>query len=122
QVAVPPAAAQLQAEKLLAVPVYEVTRPVGQLGPCEILRDTPTQLVVVPRAWCPNPDDTYCLRMGTDRMAPMMRRETIFAIDPNESNLEDLFGKIVLACHEDCGLTVSWLQRFGRSSVLVPEN
>ena len=35
----------------------------------------------------------------------------------------ELLGKIVFASHEDIGLTVGWLQRYGRSCcVLVPEN
>ena len=117
-----PAGAQSKAEKLVAVPVYSTLRPIGQTGPSHVLRDIPTQLVVVPRAWCPHPDEIFCLRIGTDRMAPMLRRETLFAVDPEETNIEDLLGKIVFASHEECGLTVSWLQRYGHSTVLVPEN
>jgi transcriptional regulator with XRE-family HTH domain len=117
-----PANAQSKAEKLVAVPVYAATLPVGQVGPSQILRETPTQLVVVPRSWCPNPDATYCMSMATNRMAPMLRRDTLFAVDPTETDIEQLLGKVVFASHEDCGLTVSWLQRFGRSTVLVPEN
>jgi transcriptional regulator with XRE-family HTH domain len=109
-------------EKLVAVPLYASTLPVGHIGPSIILRDTPVQLMVVPRSWCPNADDTFCMSIASNRMAPMLRRDTIFAIDPKESDIEHLIGKIVFASHPDCGLTVSWLQRFGRSTVLVPEN
>jgi SOS-response transcriptional repressor LexA len=111
-----------KAEALLAVPVCDTTLPVCQVGPAELLPDSISRLVVVPRSWCPNPDETYCLRIGTDRMSPMLRKGTIFAVDPTENMADDLFGKIVFASHADCGLTVSWLQRFGRSQVLVPEN
>jgi SOS-response transcriptional repressor LexA len=109
-------------EKLVAVPVYSSTLPVGHIGPSEILRDKPVQLMVVPRDWCPNPNDTFCMTIASNRMAPMMRRETLFAVDPAETDLDSLVGKVVFASHEDCGLTVSWLQRYGRSTVLVPEN
>jgi transcriptional regulator with XRE-family HTH domain len=122
QVEVPPAVPEGRSEKLIAVPVFGTAIPVCQIGPSEVLRETLTQLVVVPRAWCPHPEDTYCLRIGTDRMAPMMRRETIFAVDPSDNGIDDLIGKVVFASHEECGLTVSWLHRYGRSTVLVPEN
>jgi SOS-response transcriptional repressor LexA len=117
-----PSNAHTKTEKLVAIPVYAATLPVGHIGPSKVLRDTPTQLVVVPRSWCPNPDDTFCLSIASNRMAPILRRETLFAVDPTETDIDDLLGKIVFASHEDCGLTVSWLQRYGRSIVLVPEN
>lgn len=121
-VTVPPLA-HSKAEELVAIPAFATSLPVGQIGPdAHILRDTVTQLVVVPRSWCPNPERTFCLHIATNRMAPMLRRETLFAVDPTVTDLEQLLGKIVFASHEDCGLTVSWLQRFGRSVVLVPEN
>jgi len=123
EIAIPPKLPAKITEPLLAVPVLETTLPVGQIGPeAEVLHDSVSQLVVVPRSWCPNPDKTFCLRMATDRMAPMLRKETLFAVDPTEAQIDDLFGKVVFASHPDCGLTVSWLQRFGRSTVLVPEN
>lgn len=122
QVEVPAKAPAGKAEALLAVPVYETSAPVGQVMAAEVLPESISQLIVVPRSWCPNPDKTFCLRMGTDRMAPMLRKGTIFAVDPTETAPDELFGKIVFASHPDCGLTVSWLQRFGRSLVLVPEN
>lgn len=122
EVELPAATPLSRPEKLVAVPVFATATPVGEIGPSEILRESPTQLVVVPRAWCPKPEQTYCIRIGTDRMAPMMRRDTLFAVDPTETELEPLMNKIVFASHPECGLTVSWLQRFGRTTVLVPEN
>jgi SOS-response transcriptional repressor LexA len=122
QIVIPPKLPIRNTEPLLAVPVYETSLPVGQIGPAEVMRDSVSQLVVVPRSWCKNPGKTYCLRMGTNRMAPMMRLDTIFSVDPTENAADDLFSKIVFASHPECGLTVSWLQRFGRANVLVPEN
>lgn len=117
-----PASARNNTEKMVAVPVLATNRPVCAVGPTEILRDQISQLVVVPRSWCPDPEETYCLVLGTHRMAPLMRRDTIFGVHPDGSSMDDLLGKVVLATHEDCGLSVSWLQRFGKSNLLVPEN
>jgi transcriptional regulator with XRE-family HTH domain len=122
EVAIPPQLPAKSSEPLLAVPAYDTSLTVGQVGPdAKILHESVSQLVVVPRSWCPN-DKTFCLRIGTDRMAPMLRRDTLFAVDPADDSLDNLFGKIVFASHPECGLSVSWLQRFGRSTVLVPEN
>ena len=110
-------------EKLVAVPVLSTTLPVGHIGPdAQIQYESVTQLVVVPRSWCPDPENNFCLVFATNRMAPMIRRDTVFGVDPASKNIDDLLGKVVLASHQDCGLTVSWLQRFGKSLVLVPEN
>src|SRR4051812_26503188 len=84
-------------EKLVAVPVYSSTLPVGHIGPSTILREKPVQLMVVPREWCPDPDNTYCMTIASNRMAPMMRRETLFAIDAHETDLDSLVGKVVFA-------------------------
>ncbi len=122
EIAVPPKLPAKTTEPLLAVPVYESSLPVGQIGPARVMQESVSQLVVVPRSWCPNPEKTYCLRIGTNRMAPMMRLDTIFGVDPTENSIEQLLGKIVFASHPECGLSVSWLQRFGNTNVLVPEN
>ncbi len=122
EITVPPKLPVQAGEPLLAVPLYETSLPVGQIGPSEILHGSVAQLIIVPRSWCPNPEKTYCLRIGTSRMAPMMRVETLFAVDPGDNKVDDLYSKIIFASHPECGLTVSWLQRFGRTSVLVPEN
>lgn len=108
--------------ELLAIAVYETALPVGQIGPSKVMQNAVSQLVVVPRSWCPSLEKTYSLRMGTNRMAPMLGINTIFGVDPADTQLDSLLGKIVFASHPECGLTVSWLQQFGRTYVLVPEN
>ena len=77
---------------------------------------------VAPRSWCPNPEKTFCMRMSGEQMTPMLRTGNIFAVDESERGMEALVGKIVLAAHPDHGVLVSWLQKYGATMVLVPEN
>lgn len=109
------------AANLIALPLFETTPPIGMIGPPSIHRDS-GELVVAWRSWCPHPEQTFCLRYGDDKMAPLIPRGTLIAVDGGDRNREKLYGKIVLASHAECGLMVHWLQRDGKSEVLVPEN
>lgn len=110
-----------KAEHLVALPLYKTTPPVGVLGPPVIHRES-SELIVAPRAWCPHPEQTVCLRYGGDKMAPMLQQGAIIAVDEADNKSENLYGKIVLVSHAECGFMVHWLQRYGKSEVLVPEN
>jgi SOS-response transcriptional repressor LexA/DNA-binding XRE family transcriptional regulator len=107
---------------LLAVPLYETTPAVGVTEPTVIHREEAAEFVVAPLSWCPHPEHTMCLRLSGNRMTPALQHGSIVAIDEAESNPEKLVGKMVLAAHDICGLVVHWLQRYGRTSMLVPEN
>jgi SOS-response transcriptional repressor LexA len=107
---------------LLAVPLYATTPAVGVPEPTVIHREEAAEFVVAPLSWCPHPEQTMCLRLSGNKMAPTLQHGSIVAIDEAENNPEKLVGKMVLATHEDCGLVVHWLQRYGRTSMLVPEN
>lgn len=110
------------AANLVALPLYSTTPPVGVIGPPVIHREKDSELIVAPRSWCPHPEQTICLRSSGDKMAPMLQQGAIFAVDEADKIAEKLYGKVVLASHAECGLMVHWLQRYGRSEVLVPEN
>jgi SOS-response transcriptional repressor LexA len=106
---------------LVPVPLYTTTPPIGVIGPPTIHREV-TELVAAPKAWCPHPEQTFCLRYAGDKMMPLIQKGAIIAVDEAEKNTDRLQGKMVLASHADCGLKVYWLQRYGKSDVLVPEN
>jgi SOS-response transcriptional repressor LexA len=107
--------------ELLALPLYTTTPPVGVVGPPTVHRRA-SELVAARRAWCPHPDQTFCLRYTAEKMMPLIQKGAIIAIDEAETGRDKLQGKIVLAAHADDGLMVHWLQRYGKSEVLVPEN
>jgi transcriptional regulator with XRE-family HTH domain len=109
------------AATLIALPLYKTTPPEGVVGPPTIHREG-CELVAALRSWCPHPDQTFCLRYTADKMMPLIQKNAIIGVDEAENNAAKLEGKIVLASHAACGLTVHWLQRYGKSEVLVPEN
>lgn len=107
---------------LLAVPVYNTHPAVGVSAPTKIHSEEAAEFVVAPVSWCPHPESTFCLRLSGNKMAPILQHGSIFAVDEAENNPEKLVGKIVLASHDVCGLIVHWLQRYGKTTMLVPEN
>jgi SOS-response transcriptional repressor LexA len=111
-----------KARNLLAIPLYNTSKPVGVPVPTKILRDEPAEYAVAPLNWCPHPEQTFCLRLSFDKMWPLIPPGAIFAVDESENNISKLVGKVVLASHPLCGLMVHWLQKYGRTFMLVPEN
>ena len=110
-----------RAAQLVALPLYETSPPVGTLGAAVIHRHQ-SDLIVAPWSWCPHPEKIICLRFHGDKMAPILHNGTIFAVDELDNQASQLYGKVVLASHPECGLLVHWLQNYGKSEVLVPEN
>lgn len=106
----------------LALPVYQTTSAIGSGQPTKIDRENVLEYSVAPRAWCPNPEQTICLRMGDETMAPILHAGDMFALDEGQSDLQQLETKMVMAQHPEQGLVVRWLQRFGKAQMLVPEN
>jgi transcriptional regulator with XRE-family HTH domain len=107
---------------LLAIPLYATTPAVGIPKTTVIHREEALEFVVAPLGWCPHPEHTICLRLSGNTMAPILQQGSIFAVDEADKDPEKLVGKMVLATHEDCGLMVHWYQRYGHTSMLVPEN
>jgi transcriptional regulator with XRE-family HTH domain len=105
---------------LVAVPLYMTynSPSSGNIHP----EEKPSDFVVVPREWCANPDSTICLRIHDNHMYPVMQDGTTFGVDLLETDPEKLRSKLVLASHPENRVIVRWLQRYGDSWVLVPEN
>lgn len=99
-----------------AIPLYRTT-PAGQID-----RESATEVITAPRDWCKHPDETFCLRVTDEKMAPVLRTGTIVAVDQKERDKTKLDGKMVLASHPQNGIVVHWLQRVNGAEVLVPEN
>jgi SOS-response transcriptional repressor LexA len=79
-------------------------------------------MIAAPKAWCPNPAATTCLRVKGNSMNPLLYDGYILVADSSQTDPSKLDGKIVIAWHKDKGLTVSRLQAYDHTEVLRAEN
>jgi phage repressor protein C with HTH and peptisase S24 domain len=117
-----PVAEQLQ---LIAIPLLKAfAASHGEKGDNgTLLHGEPVEsMIAAPKAWCPNPDTTTCLRVQGDSMSPVIGDGYILAVDSSQNDSADLNGKIVIAWHKDRGLTVSRFRCYDHTEVLHAEN
>jgi SOS-response transcriptional repressor LexA len=111
--------------QLVAIPVLK-TVAASHGEKCEsegLLHDGVVEsMIAAPRAWCPSPSTTSCLRVRGSSMSPLIHDGYILAVDSAQTEISELNGKIVIAWHRDKGLTVSRLKRFDHTIVLQSEN
>ena len=87
------------------------------------LRTIPvSETIGAPAAWCPNPSYTSLLRVKGHSMEPLIRNGDIIAVDSYQLERPDLYGKVVIASHEQKGLCVSRFSRYDTLNVLEAEN
>lgn len=87
------------------------------------LRAIPVAEVLgAPAPWCPNPSYTSLLRVKGHSMEPLIRNGDILAVDSYQTDRGQLYGKVVIASHEQKGLCVSSLRRYESLDVLEGEN
>ena len=111
--------------RLVAVPLLNsVAVAHGEKGEGGTLLDDAAieSMIAAPKAWCPNPATTSCLRVRGSSMSPLIHDGYILAVDSAQTEIGQLNGKIVIAWHRDKGLTVSRLKRFDHTIVLQSEN
>ena len=111
--------------QLVAIPLLKtVAASHGEKGDDHgLLQDAPIEgMIAAPKEWCPHPSTTSCLRVRGNSMSPLIHDGYILVVDFSQSNVGDLNGKIVIASHQDKGLTVSRLKRYDHTVVLQSEN
>jgi SOS-response transcriptional repressor LexA/DNA-binding transcriptional regulator YiaG len=111
--------------QLVAVPLLKlVAASHGENGDrVPTLHDAPVEsMIAAPKAWCPNPAATTCLRVKGNSMNPLLYDGNILVADSSQTDPSKLDGKIVIAWHKDKGLTVSRLQAYDHTEVLRAEN
>jgi SOS-response transcriptional repressor LexA len=111
--------------QLVAVPLVKVVAAShGENGDSvPTLHDAPVEsMIAAPKAWCPNPAATTCLRVKGNSMNPLLYDGYILVADSSQTDPSKLDGKIVIAWHKDKGLTVSRLQAYDHTEVLRAEN
>lgn len=117
--------AESAAVQLVTIPLLKVVAAShGEKGDnAPLLHEAPVEsMIAAPGDWCPNPADTSCLRVKGNSMRPLIYDGYIVVVDSSQTDRSTLNGKIVIAWHPDKGLTVSRLQRFDRTEMLMPEN
>lgn len=118
---------KLRSEKesqLVVIPVLQVVAAAGERGdPTPLLQASPTEnTIAAPTTWCPNPQQTVCLRVKGHSMRPLIQDGFVLAVDSSQRDMNKLNGKIVIAWNKDRGLTVSRIRQYDHTTVLQPEN
>lgn len=111
--------------QLVAVPLLKVIAAAhGESGghSSSILSGPVENMIAAPKAWCPNPSATSCLRVRGHSMAPLIADSYIVAVDSSQNDHALLDGKIVIAWHKDKGLAVSRFRRYDHTEILEPVN
>jgi phage repressor protein C with HTH and peptisase S24 domain len=88
----------------------------------ELDEATAEAVLAAPSGWCPNPDQTICLRVIGDSMEPLLQAGYSVVVDRKQNDLKSLQGKIVVVQHKDFGLAVSRLFRLEGRHMLVSDN
>lgn len=96
--------------QLVAVPLLQVDAgTVGQRGGqfTDFNSTGAEDVIAAPAFWCPNPQDTNCLRVKGTSMSPLINDGDIVAVDGSQRDPRELNQKIVVACHRDHGLSLA---------------
>ena len=118
-------AGKLPKTQLVAIPVLEVNAGThGEVGDdVSDLDEAPAdEVIAAPAEWCPNPEQTKCLRVKGHSMMPLIHDGHIVVVDCSQTDIADLDGKLVIAWNEQKGLCISRFRHYGDVSVLEPEN
>ena len=111
--------------QLVAIPLLKIVAAShGKKGDTSpVLHAAPVEsMIAAPSGWCPNPDQTVCLRVSGESMMPLIHDGYVIAVDSTQTDRTDLDGKIIVAWNKDKGLTVSRYRRYDHTEVLQPDN
>jgi SOS-response transcriptional repressor LexA len=118
-------ASPLPAQKMVPLPVLlAVAGTHGNRGDKKLSLDmiASSKLMGAPQDWCPNPRYTSLLRVRGSSMEPLIHNGDILAVDSFQTDKNELYGKVVVATHEEKGLCVSRLRRYEGIELLESEN
>ena len=111
--------------RLVAIPLLDVhAGAIGQGGSqfTDFASATAEEMVAAPASWCPNPEQTNCLRVKGNSMSPLIDDGDVVAVDGSQSQSDKLNGKIVLAWHREKGLSLARLVLVDGMQLLESEN
>jgi phage repressor protein C with HTH and peptisase S24 domain/DNA-binding XRE family transcriptional regulator len=96
--------------QMVAVPLLDMhAGTIGQTGGkfADFDSAMAEDMIAAPAFWCPNPEQTNCLRVHGTSMSPLIHDGDIVAVDGSQTNPEELNTKIVVAWHRDNGLSLA---------------
>lgn len=102
------------------VPV--LSNPAAAGHPIPIEEKSWDYVLEVPRHMCPHPGEVQGVKVLGQSMFPILSTGCVTIVDTAKMNIEDLYNKIVVARDPDGEVTIKWLRRSGKHSLLVPEN
>lgn len=110
---------------LVAIPIFPVVITAGkEKGPSHGVLDlaAPVEMLGAPKAWCPNPAETIGLHVKGEGMQPLIHDGYTVIVDRSQTQEGSLHGKIVVANHDEFGLTISRYWHLGSSGVFIPDS
>jgi SOS-response transcriptional repressor LexA len=111
--------------RLVAIPVLDVHAGThGAAGDAVLDLDTVpvSEMLAAPDVWCPNPEQTNCLRVRGSSMSPLISENDIVAVDCAQTDPKQLSGKIIVTWQEDQGLVLSRFLLVNGTQLLESEN
>jgi peptidase S24-like protein/helix-turn-helix protein len=111
---------QLVAVPLLNVDAGTMGQTNGQFADFESA--SAEEVIAAPAFWCPNPQETNCLRVKGTSMSPLINDGDIVAVDASQTDPKELNHKIVVACHRDHGLSLAHFVTADGVHLLESEN
>jgi SOS-response transcriptional repressor LexA len=96
--------------QLVAVPLLEMhAGTLGQDGGAftDFGTAATDEVIAAPAFWCPNPEQTNCLRVKGTSMSPLINDGDVVAVDGSQTDPQKLDRKIVVAWHRHNGLSLA---------------
>jgi SOS-response transcriptional repressor LexA len=81
-----------------------------------------SEMLAAPDLWCPNPEETNCLRVRGSSMSPLISDGDIVAVDCSQTDPKELTGKIVVSWQQEHGLVLSRFLFVNGTQLLESEN
>jgi SOS-response transcriptional repressor LexA len=96
--------------QMVAVPLLDVQAgTIGQAGGkfADFASATAEEMIAAPSFWCPNPEQTNCLRVKGTSMSPLINDGDVVVVDGSQTNPDELNRKIIVAWHRENGLALA---------------
>ena len=81
-----------------------------------------SEMLAAPDLWCPNPEETNCLRVRGSSMSPLISDGDIVAVDCGQTDPKELSGKIIVSWQQEHGLVLSRFLLVNGTQLLESEN
>jgi transcriptional regulator with XRE-family HTH domain len=129
----PPARARIRAVEYPAkippqktsnsVELILLSDPVAAGPPAQVQERDVERVITMPTFLIPHPDETVCVRVKGESMAPTLQEGFICAVDTRHTNPMQLVEHMVAARDPEGGVTIKWLRKMDSGAlILVPQH